>query len=89
MKVTALILSLLILGACSQNQNDRAREQAHQTAEQIKHDSRVAAQRAAADAAKASREVNRDLDKAREEARRALDTNPRPDEHRKDNPDNH
>jgi len=72
MKLSALIPFALILSACSQGDEDHARAQARQTAEQLKHDSQKALHTAEADARKADAEVTRSLDKAREKARRAL-----------------
>lgn len=65
-----------VLGGCSPSQNEQAREEAHQTAEQAKHDSRVVLHDAEVGAEKASKEINRDLDKTREKVRQALDTPP-------------
>jgi hypothetical protein len=68
-----LIICAILLGACSQSDSDRARAEAHQTAEQAKHDSRVALDKAEVEAKKANKELNQDLDKARQKVRGALD----------------
>jgi hypothetical protein len=76
MKLTAVIVftfCAFMLGACSPGDNERAREEAHQTADQVKHDSRVVLHEAEAGAQKASREVDRGLEKTREKVRQALD----------------
>jgi hypothetical protein len=88
MKLATLVFCALILGACSQSDNDRAREQARQTGDQLKHDSREALHQAEADAAKAGKEINRGLDKTREEVRGALNEHP-PKDTRKDDRDSH
>jgi major membrane immunogen (membrane-anchored lipoprotein) len=72
MRLTTLIVCALLLGACSQSDNERARAEAHQTAEQVKHDSRVALDKAEVEAKKANRELNEDLNKAREKVRGAI-----------------
>jgi hypothetical protein len=72
MKRLALLVIACALSACSQSQEDHAREQGRQTAEQLKRDSEKALREADADARKAGEVVNRDLEKAREKARRAL-----------------
>ena len=74
MKLTALIFCAFILGACSPGDNERTREEAHQTAEQVKRDSRVALHEVEAGAQKAGKEIDRDLEKTREKVRKALDT---------------
>jgi hypothetical protein len=68
-----LIVCALFLGACSQSDSDRTRAEAHRTAEQVKHDSRVALDKAEVEAKKANRELNEDLNKARQKVRGALD----------------
>ena len=73
MKLTTLIICAVLLGACSQSDTERARAEAHQTAEQVKHDSRVALDRAEVEAKKANRELNEDVNKAREKVRGAID----------------
>ena len=73
MRLTISIICALFLGACSQSDTDRARTEAHQTAEQVKHDSRVALDKAEVEAKKANKELNQDLDKARQKVRGALD----------------
>jgi hypothetical protein len=73
MRLTTLIICALLLGACSQSDTDRARAEAHQTGEQLKHDSRVALDKAEVEAKKADKELNQDLDKARQKVRGALD----------------
>jgi hypothetical protein len=72
-KLTTLTICALLLGACSQSDADRARAEAHQTGEQVKHDSRVALDKAEVEARKANKELNQDLDKAREKVRGAID----------------
>jgi hypothetical protein len=69
------------LSACSQSQEDHAREQARQSAEQLKHDSEKAFREADADARRAGDALNRDLEKGREKARRALNQPEHPDDH--------
>ena len=73
MRLTTLIICAILLGACSQSDSDRARAEARQTAEQAKHDSRVALDKAEVEAKKANRELNQDLNKARQKVRGALD----------------
>jgi hypothetical protein len=76
MKLTALIVftfGALILGACTPGDNERAREEAHQTADQARHDSRVVLHDAEVGAQKATKEINRDLEKTRDKVRQALD----------------
>jgi len=74
MKPATLIFCAFILGACSPSDNERVREEAHQTAEQAKHDSQVALHEAEVGAQKASKEINQGLEKTREKVRKALDT---------------
>jgi hypothetical protein len=71
-KLTTLIICALLLGACSQPDSERARAEAHQTAEQVKHDSRVALDKAEVEAKKANKELNEDLNKARQKVRGAI-----------------
>lgn len=75
-KLTVLIFCAFVLAACSPGDNERAREEARQTAEQAKHDSRVVLHDAEVGAQKASKEINRDLEKTRDKVRQALDTPP-------------
>jgi major membrane immunogen (membrane-anchored lipoprotein) len=72
-RLTTLIVCALLLGACSQSDSDRTRAEAHQTAEQVKHDSRVALDKAEVEAKKANKELSEDLNKARQKVRGALD----------------
>jgi uncharacterized membrane protein len=72
-RLTTLIICALFLGACSRADTDKARAEAHQTAEQVKHDSRVALDKAEVEAQKANRELNEDAAKARQKVRGALD----------------
>jgi hypothetical protein len=72
------------LGACSRSDEDHAREQARQSADQLKHDSREALQKAEIETRKASRELNNGLETARDKTRRAFDIDTPPD---KDRPD--
>jgi hypothetical protein len=92
MKLLALLAFAFALTACSQSDEEHARTQARQSAEQLKHDSEKAFQKAEIETKKAGRELNEDLEKAREKARRALnvqpdkgDTEARPDSVRPDN----
>jgi hypothetical protein len=73
MRLTTLIICALLLGACSQGDSERARAEAHQTAEQVKHDSRVALDKAEVEAKKANRELTEDMNKARKKVRGAID----------------
>jgi hypothetical protein len=73
MKLTVLVFCALMGGACSQSENDRAREQARQGEEQLKHDSRVALNKAEVEAKKANKVLSQDLDKARAKVRGAID----------------
>jgi hypothetical protein len=73
MKLTALVCCALISAACAREDNAKAREEAHQTAEQLRHDSRVALNEAEIDAKKAGKVINRDLEKAREKVRESID----------------
>jgi hypothetical protein len=88
MKIAAPLLFALILGACTQSENDKAREQARQTADQLKHDSREALHQAESGAAQAGREINRGLDKTRDKVREALNEHDHTDTRRSDK-DNH
>ena len=85
MKLSALIFCALVLSACSPGDNERAREEAHQTAEQAKHDSRVVLHDAEVEAEKAGKEINRGLEKTRDKVRQALNTPP--DDKTKDDKD--
>lgn len=76
MKAAGVLFFALMLGACSRSENDRAREQAHQAADQLRQDSRKALHEAQKDASVASHELNRDLDKTREKVRQALNEHP-------------
>ena len=78
MRLTILIICALLLGACSQSDNDRARAEAHQTAEEVKHDSRVALDKAKVEAKKANKELTEDLNKARQKVRGALNEHGEP-----------
>jgi hypothetical protein len=71
-KLTTLIICALLLGACSQSDSERTRAEAHQTAEQLKHDSRVALDKAEVEAKKADRELTEDMNKARQKVRGAI-----------------
>ena len=73
MKLTTLTICALLLGACSQSDSARTRAEAHQTAEQVKHDSRVALDKAEVEAKKANRELTEDMNKARQKVRGAID----------------
>lgn len=72
MKLSALLLIGLALAACSRSDQEHAREEARQSAEQLKHDSREALHKTEVETDKASRELNSDLAKAREKTRQAL-----------------
>jgi hypothetical protein len=76
MRILAVVLSCVVLGACSQSQDARAREQMHQTGEQLRESSRDAVHQAEADTARAGQELNRGLEKTREKMRKALDVPP-------------
>ncbi|HKD04446.1 MAG TPA: hypothetical protein VKB79_00975 [Bryobacteraceae bacterium] len=78
MKLTVLVILGLALIGCSPSEDARAREQAHQTAEQAKHDAKEAAQKVKTESEKASQELDKDLHTAREKVRGALDANGRP-----------
>ena len=85
MRYAVVVLLAAGLGACSQAEQDRAREQARQTredarrsAEQLRQDGREALHDAKTDAQKASRELNKDLNNARDKIRQAIDAPPRP-----------
>jgi hypothetical protein len=73
MRISALLLVVFALAACSRGDEEHAREQARQAAEQLKHDSQTAFRKAEVETKKASRELNDDLEKARQKTRRALD----------------
>lgn len=76
MRLALLVFCALIAGACSEKDDQRAREQARQTTEQLKHDSQVAVDKAEAGAAKAGKQIDRGLKNAREKVRDALDEHP-------------
>lgn len=78
-KLSALLVLAVFLTACTQSDKQHAQDQAHQAAEEIKHDSREALHEAEADARKANRELNQGFDKAREKTRHALDQTQQPD----------
>jgi hypothetical protein len=80
MRLSALLVIACALAACSQSQEDHAREQARQSAEQLKRDSEKAFREADVDAHKAGDALNRDLEKGREKARRALNQPEHPDD---------
>ena len=80
MRITALIFVAVLLGACSQTDDDRARadaekakEQAHQTTEQLKRESNAALHDAEVGAKKASKEIDRGLENARDKMRQSID----------------
>jgi uncharacterized membrane protein len=79
MRLSALLIIACALAACSQSQEDHAREQARQSAEQLKHDSAKALREAEVDARKTGHLVDQDLEQAREKARRALNQPEHPD----------
>jgi hypothetical protein len=79
MKLSALLILIFALSACSRSDEEHTREQARQTAEQLKHDSEKAFHKAEVETKKASRELDADLEKAREKTRHALN---QPDEPR-------
>jgi hypothetical protein len=81
MTLSALLVLTFALTACSQSQEDHAREQARQSAEQLKHDSTKALHEADADARKAGALLDKDLEEAREKARRALNQPAQPADH--------
>ena len=72
MKLSALLVLAIGLTACSQGDEEHTREQARQTAEQLKRDSQKALRTAEVDARKADAEVTHGLEKAREKTRKAL-----------------
>jgi Tfp pilus assembly protein PilP len=83
MRILAVVISCLAIGACSQSQDaqahaqaEQAREKMHQTADQVRADSRVALRQAEVDTARASQDLNRDLEKTRDKMRKALDVPP-------------
>jgi|GEM_PF-2791176 len=84
MKLAAAIFCAILLGACTQSQDDQARDQARQTAEQVKRDSRVALHQAEIDTSKAGKAIDRGLDKTREKVRGALNEPPDDTDHDKD-----
>ena len=61
------------LTACSEADSERAKQEAHQTGEKLRVESKEALRQAEVDAHKASRELNEDLEKARAKTRKALD----------------
>jgi hypothetical protein len=73
MKYAAALVFALALGACTPAQDDHARAQAHQDADQIRHDAREALHDAKIETKKATSELDADLHKAREKTRQALD----------------
>jgi hypothetical protein len=77
MKLSALLLFAFALSACSQSEQDHARAEARQTAEQLKHDSQEALHTVEVDARKADAKLTHGMEKTREKARRALN---QPDE---------
>ncbi len=83
MKYAAAILLALSLAACTPAQDEHARAEAHQTAEQAKHDAREALHEAKVETQKASRVLDKDLREARDKTRRALD---QPDDKGPDKP---
>ena len=80
MKLPALLFLALGLAACSHSDEEHTREQARQTAEQLKHDSQKAFHEAEVETKKASRELNADLEKARDKTRHALNQPDRPND---------
>jgi predicted lipoprotein len=72
MKLSALLVLAFALVGCSQSEEDHARAQARQTAEQLKRDSQKALHTAEVDARKADAELTHGLERTREKARRAL-----------------
>lgn len=84
MRFSALLVIAFALAACSRSDQDHARDQARQSAQQLKHDSREALHKTEDEADKASRELNNDLAKARQKTRQALGEpdNPPPDNDR-------
>lgn len=72
MRYAALVVLAFGLGACTQAQDDHAREQARVDAERAKHDAQEALQKAKVETRKASRELDKDLHEARDKARQAL-----------------
>jgi vacuolar-type H+-ATPase subunit H len=82
MKLSALILCAFLLGACTQAEDERAREQARRTAEEAKRDSREVLHDAEVGAKKASKEIDEGLNKTRDKVRKAL-AEDRTDEHRR------
>ena len=72
MKIAAIIALAFGLGACSPSDDQRAREQARQTAEQARIDARKAAHDVKVGAERASKELDKDLHTAREKVRGAL-----------------
>jgi hypothetical protein len=79
MKLSALILCAFLMGACTQAEDQRAREEAHRTAEQAKHDSQKVLHEAEVDAKKAGNEIDQGLKKTREKVRQALNEHPADD----------
>jgi hypothetical protein len=80
MRITALLLFAITLGACSATDDararedaDRAREQGRQAAEQVKRESKVALNDAEVEAKKAGKEIDRGLEKTRDKVHQALD----------------
>jgi hypothetical protein len=83
MKYAAAILFALTLAACTPAQDEHARAEAHQTADQAKHDAREALHEAKVETQKATQALDNDLHKAREKTRQALNE---PDDTRRDKP---
>ena len=69
MRIAALLVLAVGLGACT----PADKEQARQTAEKARHDAEVAAHKAKIEAEKASREIDKGLHDARTKVRGALD----------------
>ncbi len=72
MRTIALSVIAIALAGCSKSDEEHAREQARQSAEQLKHDSQEALRKAEVETRKASRALNDGLNKAQEKTRRAL-----------------
>jgi vacuolar-type H+-ATPase subunit H len=76
MKFAAVVLCAFLLGACTQSDDEHAREQARQTAQRAKQDSRVALHDAEVGAKKAGKEIDRGLEETRQKVRNALNAHP-------------
>jgi hypothetical protein len=72
MRITAALIFTLVLGACSQSEQERTREQARRTGEEVKRQSKEALHQAEIEARKAGREINEGLEKTREKVRGAV-----------------